>query len=48
MLYKKGKNWATDLSNEWKNGTYVHKKYVRHDIQPNYSDISSIIDPLIY
>lgn len=42
MLYQIGKNWATDLSDQIKNGTWVADK-IYTNIQPNYQDISAFI-----
>lgn len=53
MLYKIGKNWTTDLLPVEKNGTFLIKDengviQKRTDIKNYYSDISEIIDPLIF
>lgn len=53
MLHTKGKNWATDLDDTLKNGSWLVKGsdeigwHWRHDIRPVYADISEIVDPLI-
>lgn len=52
MLHGIGKNWATDLSDMTKNGTFLinaeNDIEVRHDILPIYLSISSVIEPLVY
>jgi len=52
MLHQKGKNWAIDLTNVEKNGTFLVKTEngieVRQDISPNYIDIAKVVEPLIY
>jgi len=52
MLHQKGKNWATDLTDVQKNGTFLIKTEdgieSKYDIFPSYSDIAKVIDPLIY
>lgn len=49
MLYRIGKNWAVDLSDIQKNGTWIvdGTGAVRTDILPSYQDISKIVDPLV-
>lgn len=54
MLHQRGKNWATDLDDQLKNGTYLmrteeRKKAIelRCDILPNHAPIQEIIQPLI-
>jgi tRNA(His) 5'-end guanylyltransferase len=48
MLYGIGKNWATDLDDRLKNGSWlVSGQDWRHDILPSYKDISRIVDPLV-
>ena len=49
MLYGIGKNWATDLSDILKNGTWMIKGQNggKHDILPSYPDISEVVDPLV-
>jgi len=49
MLYSVDKNWATDLSEQIKNGTWVMRDgQIRTDILPNYESISELLHPLIY
>lgn len=51
MLHSIGKNWATDLSDRWRNGTWIVRVEggfsVSHKITPTYQDIAAIVDPLI-
>lgn len=48
-----GKNWATDLSEQERNGTCIYKNpgsrelFVRSDILPHYKDVSEVISPLL-
>lgn len=51
MLYEKGKNWATDLTDQQKNGTWLlpgtaNGVNMRHDIQPRYDEINDAIGHL--
>ena len=52
MLYAKGKNWATDLKDVEKNGTFLIKTddgiSDRRDIRPSYEEIAAVVDPLVY
>lgn len=48
MLHKKGKNWATDLSPQVKNGTFIFNESNVYDCPPIYDSIAALIDPLIY
>lgn len=52
MLYSEGKNWATDLMDVEKNGTFLVKEdreiQRRHDILPEYSSIALVAEPLLY
>ena len=49
MLHKVGRNWATDLSPQYRNGTWLfEKEEARTDILPNYNSISAVLDPLIH
>jgi tRNA(His) guanylyltransferase len=43
MLHSIGKNWATDLTERQKNGTFILKDKTRHDILPTYESINSIV-----
>lgn len=51
MLHKVGKNWATDLSQQEKNGTFILANddglEIRHDIEPRYEAIQGSIGHLI-
>lgn len=48
MLHGIGKNWATDITDQQRNGTFLINggsgMVERHDILPNYQDISSAIN----
>jgi tRNA(His) guanylyltransferase len=52
LLHQKGKNWATDLSNVEKNGTFLVKTDdgigTRSDIRPSFEEISAVVEPLVY
>lgn len=49
MIHKKGKNWATDLSPQVKNGTYIFDNSGNvYDCPPTYEAIAAMINPLIY
>ena len=48
LLKTKGKNWATDLPDVYKNGTWIlGDDRTRTDILPNYSQINEIISSLV-
>lgn len=48
LLHKAGKNWATDLSEQFRNGTFlVLDGAARTDVLPNYAGIAAIVDPLV-
>lgn len=51
MFHEKGKNWATDLDPQLRNGTFLIRTgegvVVRDDIMPSYPEISKVIDPLL-
>ena len=51
MLYAQGKNWTTDLSSRWRNGTWLINTEngieVRYDIQPSYQEIAQVVNPLL-
>lgn len=51
MLHAQGKNWTTDLSSRWRNGTWLINTEngieVRYDIQPLYQEIATIVNPLV-
>jgi len=55
MLHSIGKNWTTNLSDREKNGTFIYKDTtsinslsVRNDIHPEYLQISSNFESLLY
>ena len=47
MLYQKGKNWATDLTGQEKNGAFIiaedRELDIRFDVEPNYESIKHAI-----
>jgi tRNA(His) 5'-end guanylyltransferase len=51
MLYQKGKNWATDLTMQEKNGTFILATEdgleIRNDIEPRYESIKTGMRHLI-
>jgi tRNA(His) guanylyltransferase len=51
MLHSAGKNWATDLSPQIRNGTWVSMGYSgcseNSNILPTHQDISRFIEPLV-
>lgn len=47
MLHSIGKDWAVDLDNAQKNGTFILKDSVKTDVKPIYQEISDLITPLI-
>lgn len=51
MLFKAGKNWATDLTPQHRNGTWLyyrdHSLVEDHSLLPSYTSIGPLIDPLI-
>ena len=44
MLHSVGKNWATDLSEQIKNGSWYIKGKRRFDILPHYEDIRNALE----
>lgn len=48
MLYKKGLNWTTDLSDQIKNGTFIFPDGQYTGIKPVYEEIANFLNPLIY
>jgi len=48
MIHQRGANWATDLSTQIKNGTWLFGEGSRTDILPTYNDISKVLDQFIY
>lgn len=51
MLHRVGKNWTTDLSERWRNGTWLVRGpegvATRHDIIPKFADIDAVVAPLL-
>jgi len=48
MLYGIEKNWATDLTPQQKNGTFILKPdLVLCDVEPRYKDVFRLLDPLL-
>ncbi len=48
MLHGIGKNWATDLDNQKKNGTFIFANGIDTSIRPNYELIEREIKEAIY
>lgn len=49
LLKTKGRNWATDLKDVCKNGTWIFEDgSTRTDVLPSYSEINEIISPVVY
>jgi tRNA(His) guanylyltransferase len=48
MLHGIGKNWATDLSERTRNGTWLLREGERFDIRPKFVEVDAVIEPLIY
>ena len=55
MLHQKGKNWATDLNDQQKNGTWLIRCsagdltciFTRYDIHPTYAEIAEVVEPFV-
>lgn len=51
LLHQAGKNWATDLSDQLRNGTWLFRSereiVKRCDLLPKYADIAAVLDPLV-
>lgn len=51
MLHGRGKNWATDLNNREKNGTFLILRdrgfHETHLIEPNYEAISKVVESVL-
>jgi len=47
MLHSIGENWM-NLSNRIKNGCFIIRNDVYHDIKPTYENISRVVGGLIY
>lgn len=43
MLHSIGKNWTTDLSNDVKNGTFIHNEGFAFDVNPNYQEVNALV-----
>ena len=48
MLHGIGRNWATDLDNQKKNGTFIFSDFTSNAIKHNYEEINNEIESLIY
>lgn len=49
MLRAVGRNWATDLDDCKRNGTFILGDLsYRHDVLPKYADIAALVDPVIH
>lgn len=55
MLHSIGKNWATDLNDQGKNGTFIIRGQERlrnttwrYDVQPNYESVNEVVNPWVY
>lgn len=48
MLHKQGKNWATDVSPEFRNGTFILKDSVTSDVRADFAEIAKLVEPLVY
>lgn len=46
-LYGIGKNWATDLTDQQKNGTFVTKEKFIFNIKPHYQEIAELINAVL-
>lgn len=51
MLHSIGKNWAMDLDQKWKNGTWIVRREggfdIQHDTRAEYASIAPLIDPFL-
>lgn len=47
MLHKIGKNWTTDVSDEFKNGTFLTISDWHHNIKPTHEEISTIVNAML-
>jgi hypothetical protein len=51
MLHGVGKNWATDLAPQLKNGTFIVLDKVgfveKYDVPATYEAVAAVIDPLL-
>lgn len=43
MLHTKGLNWATDLSDQLRNGTFILRDGMASDVLPNYQAVAAIL-----
>lgn len=48
MLHKIGKNWATDVTPEFRNGSFILSDKVETNVRADYKEIAELIDPLVY
>jgi len=47
MLYSMGKNWATDLTEQQRNGTFFAKDFWYHNIQPTFAVINGLVEDVM-
>jgi len=47
MLHGIGKNWATDLSAQIRNGTWLIGTTERYDILPTFATVNAVVAPLL-
>ena len=48
MLNSIGKNWATDMGEQERNGTWVFPDRTRMDILPTYESVNAVVRPLVW
>ena len=49
MLHSVGKNWAMDLNDQQRNGTFLTKETaILDDIQPSYPEIEKLVAPCVH
>lgn len=48
MLHGIGKNWATDVMPEFRNGSFILPDKIETSVRADYKEISALIDPLVY
>jgi hypothetical protein len=46
-LHSIGKNWATDLTDQQKNGTFVTSEKFIFNIKPNYQEVAELINAVL-
>ena len=44
MLHERGMNWATDLDEQLKNGTWIMYGRTGSDVLPNYEEVSRVVN----